>query len=284
MIIARGPQHLGQELDTLRFRGGTRRCVSLVTTRGDFHDGHGSVMNAARTVSDVVVVAIAPNPDRKTDNVVTATEFQDIGFVERHGVDVLYIPTEAELYPSGSDAVTNVYAPHLMQDSSACTPISALHIDAQRLTLNLKMINACQPEIIVWGEKNFAEYFAVRKLVEDLDIRSQVQCIPTVRHANGLALSSFDNLLSNEDQDKAPVLYETLNNSAHAIRTGARHYTKIEKTARLALRGAGCDIESFRILDEDTLHPASADTQSFRIIGHVSLGGIPIIDSIGLTL
>ena len=287
MIIARSPQSLAAELDPLRYRGGARRCVSLVTTRGNFHEGHGTVMNAARTVSDVVVVAIAPTSERPVDNVVTATEFQDIGFVERHKADVLYIPSEDELFPTGSEDAMGVTLPDTIYPP-CCGQLQDEHglaaIDGRRLTVNLKMINTTQPDIIVWGEKNFVEYHTVRKLVMDLDIRAQVQCIPTVRHANGVALSSHDNILSAEDRDRAPILFETLNNAAHAIRTGARHYEKIEKTARLALRGAGFDIESFRILDEDSLAPASENTESYRIIGHVALSGIPIVDSIGLTL
>ena len=99
MIIARTASNLAQELDPLRIRGGTHRTVSLVTTRGGFHDGHGAVMNAARTISDVIVVAVAPEPNRKNGNVVTASEFQDISFLEQHEVDFLYAPNEEEMFP-----------------------------------------------------------------------------------------------------------------------------------------------------------------------------------------
>ena len=84
MIIARTASKLAQELDPIRYRGGARRCVSLVTTRGNFHDGHGAVMNAAKTVSDIVIVAVVPSPNQDNGNVVTASEFSDIGFLEHH--------------------------------------------------------------------------------------------------------------------------------------------------------------------------------------------------------
>ncbi len=275
MIIARTASKLAQELDPIRHRGGARRCVSLVTTRGNFHDGHGAVMNAARTVSDIVIVAVVPRPDQNNGNVVTASEFSDIGFLEHHAVDVLYAPAEDALFPRGFDHMFYLRPPY------ACGDIDA---GPHPLTQHLKIINAVQPEIMVWGEKNFIEYFRVRQLISDLDIRTQVQCVPTVRHADGVAVTSAVENMEPELRSQAPILYETLQNVAHAIRTGARNFGKIEKTARLALRGAEFEIDHFSILDESNLAPATDTTTTYRIVGSVKLGGIPVIDSLGLTL
>jgi pantoate--beta-alanine ligase len=276
MLIAHSPNKLINELDTLRFRGGSRRCVSLVTTRGNLHEGHRSVINAARTVSDIVVVAITPPPatQRIRSNVVSAPEFHDIGFVEQSDVDVAYLPSEEDLFPDREALIAFNFANdcELFDDPDYF------------LNVQLKLINCVQPDIMVWGEKNYIEYFWVRQLVNDLHIRTQMQCIPTVRHANGLALSSDHQLLSVEEKDQAPILFETLNNIAHAIRDGAKSYAKLEKTARVALRGAGFNITSCKILDDTTLQPAHEETTAFRIIGNVTLNGVPVTDNIGLTL
>ncbi len=275
MIIARTATKLIAELDTLRFRGGAQRCVSLVTTRGNFHDGHRAVINAAKTVSDIVVVAIAPEPNQGNSNVVTASEFQDIAFLEQHEVQVLYAPAEDELFQGGFDFMFHVQQPH---------PCGPLDVGNYRLTQHLKLINTVQPNIMVWGEKNYIEFHNVRQLINDLDIRTQVQCVPTLRHADGVAVSSVIQSLSIAEREKVTILHATLNNVAHAIRTGARNFEKIEKTGRLALRGADLQIEYFRILDEDNLAPANHKTTSYRIVGRVKLGTRSVTDSLGLTL
>ncbi len=275
MIIARSAANLAHELDAIRFRGGTRRCVSLMSTGGNFHDGHGAVMNAAKTVSDIVVVAIVPEPNQNNSNVVTASEFQDIAFLEKHHVDVLYVPGEDEMFPGGFELMYQVQQPH---------PCAEFDAGSYRLTQHLKLINAVQPDIMVWGEKNFLEFHSVRQLISDLNIRTQVQCVPTVRHADGVAVSSTIAAMNQTERDKAPILWETLRNVAHAIRTGARGFEKLEKTARLALRGAGCHVQYFSILDEESLAPASHKTKTYRIVGSVKLGDRLVNDSLGLTL
>ncbi|MEM9621078.1 MAG: pantoate--beta-alanine ligase [Pseudomonadota bacterium] len=275
MLIAHSAQKLSQELDSLRLRAGQRRCVSMVTTKGGFHDGHGAVMNAAKTLSDVVVVVIAPGALERHDTVISAPEFQDIGYVEQHEVDLLFLPGEEELFPLGYDHTSMVHLP------AADNPLNA---DPYRLTLHLKLINLVQPDIVLWGEKNFVEYHQVRRMVTDLDIRTQVQCVPTIRHADGTVVSSEFEHLDADTQAVVPILYETLQNTAHAIRTGARNYNKIENTARLALREAGFEIQRFCILDEAHLQPADAQTATFRILGEVSLGDLHLSDSIGCTL
>ncbi len=277
MLIAHSPQKLINELDAMRFRG-ARRCVSLVSTRGNLHDGHGSVIHAARTVSDIVIVAITPpetTPRRSQGNVVSAPEFHDISFVEQHDVDVVYIPDETYLFPHGHACRVKLDYPHLCEFVDNPT---------HNLSVHLKLINTVQPDIMVWGEKNYLEFHWLRELVRDLNIRTQMQCIPTVRHANGLAVSSDTSLLSHDEQAQAPILYETLNNIVHAIRTGARNFANLEKTARIALKGAGFDSILCKVLDDRTLQDACHDTHQFRIVGNVTLNGVPITDNLGLSL
>jgi pantoate--beta-alanine ligase len=232
-------------------------------------------MNAAKTVSDIVVVAIAPDADQNNSNVVSASEFQDIAFLERHHVDLLYVPGDGEMFPKGFEFMFRVVQPH---------PCEEFDTGSYRITQHLKLINAVQPDIMVWGEKNFLEFHSVRQLVNDLNIRTQMQCVPTVRHADGVAVSSALDDMTTAEREKAPILWETLKNVAHAIRTGARGFEKLEKTARLALRGAGLKVHYFQILDEESLAPASDKTTTYRIVGSVKLGESSVTDNLGLTL
>ena len=115
-------------------------------------------------------------------------------------------------------------------------------------------------------------------------MRTQMQCIPTVRHASGLAVSADTQLLSLDEQAQAPILFETLTNIVHAIRTGARNYAKLENTARVALKGAGFDTILCKVLDETTLQAATQDTHQFRIVGSMTLNGVRVADNLGLAL
>ncbi len=188
---------------------------------------------------------------------------------------MVYAPDEDAMFHRGYDFMFNVRQPH---------PCTELDIGSFRLTQHLKIINTVQPNIMVWGEKNYIEFHSVRQLINDLDIRTQVQCVPTVRHADGVAISSAVESMDHMEREKLSILYATLKNVVHAIRTGARNFEKLEKTARVALRSAGLKIVYFRILDEENLAPASNKTTTYRIVGSVKLGNRSVTDSLGLTL
>ena len=281
MFITNSIAMLHNELDAIRFSGGRRRCVSLVTLRGGLHDGHGAVINAARTVSDVLVVALLPEAPVASsvivddeNNVVSATEFHDIGFVEQHDAQIFFKPTEELLFPIDREPLLAVTSP------DTDTPFAC---EAHALLTHLKILNIVQPEIMVWGEKKFIEHFQVRRLIRELDIRTQLQCIPTVRHANGVPVGDEDNAPESADDETLPVLYETIKNAAHAIRSGARSFDKLARTARRSLKRAGFEVNYFHVLDEDTLQPAS-DATTYRIAAQVTLDGRAYADSLGLTL
>ena len=274
MIIARKATKLGQELASRR-AGGRPPSVGMVTSRGRLHEGHGAVINAARTVSDLIVVALIPNPNDTGDNIVSADQFSDIGFLEQHEVDVLFAPNYTDLFPSAPEQMFGVASPH---------SAGPLDVPAADLTMHLKLINAVNPDIVVWGERRFLEYFQVTQMIEDLGLPTQMQCVPTQRHADGAAVSAAVDALNPIDRDRAPVLYNTLRDVVHAIRAGARSFDKLENTARLVLRGAGMVVEYFAVLNADNLAPPTDNSTSFRVIGRVKLGSVSITDSLGLTL
>ncbi|NKC00153.1 MAG: hypothetical protein GKR90_16920 [Pseudomonadales bacterium] len=275
MLIAHTPTTLHPQLDQLRYQQGKRRTIALVTTRGELHDGHGAVINAAATVSDHVVVAKMPMTVDQDENVVSATEFQDISFSDRHQADVVYAPTATDLFPQGTD---------LAEEFPFQVPLSELEHDAVALLTHLKIINAVQPDIMVWGERNFVEYAQVKALIKVLDIRTQLHCVPTVRHSNGTAVATSVEDMDTETAATAQVIYQTLENVTHVIRSGGRNFENIRRTARTALKGAGFAIAYFEILDEQTLANADEQTESFRLICQVTLGDITIADGMGLTL
>ena len=275
MLIAHSPDKLRPELDKLRYQHGKRTVISLVTTRGDLHDGHGAVINAAATISDHVVVANMPNHLREDGKVVSMSEFQDFSFSDKHQAEVVYAPPEDYLFPNGHQNTTLLSIPG---------PLTELEYDPVALTTHMKIINAVQPDIMVWGERNFIEYAQIRHLLNEFDVQTQLHCIPTVRHANGVAVSGNDELIRGDAAKALPMVYETLKRTVQALRTGARDFTSVENSARHALMGAGFDINYFSILDEKNLHPAQEETTAFRVVSRTTISDIPIIDCVGLNL
>ena len=275
MHIAHSPAKLKPQLEHLRRNKGRQAVISLVTTRGDLHDGHGAVINAAATISDHVVVARFPVAKPSAGNVISAREFQDISFSDQHQADIVYAPSIEYLYPDGVAQASLV---------SLSEPLTQLEYDPVALTTHLKIINAVQPDVMVWGERNYIEYMQVRRLIEELDLQTQLHCIPTVRHSNGVAVSGHDDAFMDSHPDAAQAIYETLKDAAHAIRSGASNYNSVERTAKVALKGAGYDIVYFCILDDITLNAANESTNSFRLVCRLEIQEFTVVDCLSLTL
>lgn len=289
MLIATTAANLTADLDVKRRQGGARQCVSLVVTSGNLHAGHHALIAAARSLSDIVVVAITPNPRRAEGNVVSAGQFQDIAFVDQADVDFLYTPSDqdvAYLQMSGAQtsAAGKTPGPFSLRIPDGYPVCGSKKSMALALTIYLKFMHTVQPDVIVCGERNYVEYRLLRQLVSDFGVRAQVQCIPTVRERDGLALCTNNGKLTPSQRTQAPVLYQTLTNVAHAIRTGARNFDKLEKTAHIALKGADFHVDSFRIYDDITLCTPRPDSHAFRIIGNTRLGAHYLHDNLGLSL
>ncbi len=275
MLIARTQDHLLAELDVLRKNGHHAPRLSLVILKSPCHDGHGAVINAARTLSDQLLVVLIEDHINTVSNVVTASEFHDIGFIEHHKADMLYVPNETQLYPQGFNASCQTHLP---------TQVDPEGKYSYYLTTQLKLLNLVQPDVYVCGEKHCELTYFTRKMMHDLGLRSALQSVPIVRHADGAVVSATYAHLSEHQQQQVGLLFATLKDTAHAIKNGARNYPKVEKTARLALREAGFTINRYSILDENTFDHADSDTTKFRIVAETELDGIKLADNFGLAL
>ena len=186
---------------------------------------------------------------------------------ERCGADIIYLPRDAEL-----DGLTYNVSSREENMPSAI------------LTAHLALLHAVQPEIMVWGEANYSEYHQIKTLIRDLGIRTQLHCVPTLRSANGIPVSA-----ATPDTDDAvtaalPLVHQTLENAAHAIKRGARQFSKVASTAKIALKSAGFEVDAFDILDQTTMALASAETTTYRITTSVKIQGYSHHDSLGLSL
>ena len=190
---------------------------------------------------------------------------------------MLFAPSEAELYPHGSEHLTKLALPFI-KNPHFTRREQTYHCDAA--TVWLKLINIVQPDVIYHGEKHIQQLLLFEQMVRDLHIPTRVASLPIVRHDDGLAYSVRNQFLSREERQQAPILRQTLRDVGHALTNGARNYEKLEQTARVALRGGGFQTEYVAICDARGLGTPTAEDEEFRIIGMATLGHARLTDNL----
>lgn len=194
--------------------------VGLVTTMGALHAGHMALVAAARAAHDRVVTTIFVNPtqfgDPKDLETYPRTEEADLALFREAGVDAVLIPDVAEIYPEGDETIVET------------TRLAGVMHGAVRpghfrgvATVVTKLFNIVGPDAAYFGQKDYQQLAVIRRMVRDLHMPLQIVGVPTVREADGLAMSSRNVRLSPEDRAAAPVLYRALRAAAEAAQAGA---------------------------------------------------------------
>ena len=281
MQLVSGIQGLKDAL-TWRRSGST---VGLVITKGNLHQGHAALIGASLANHDLTVVASYAGPnlfyDQQSYQTYPQSTAGDRDFLEQLGVDLLFTPSEGELYPRGFSDLVKVQLPrlgpvgHHTQEYAYSTEL---------VTLALKLCNVVQPQHLIYGEKHYQQLFYTELLLRDLNLPTSLHRVPVVRESDGLAVSTKNQSLSAAERQQAPVLKQTLADMANAIAAGARNFAKIEQTARVALRGAGFKTDYLWVCDAETLQSPDADTRHYRILGAARLGSVRLIDNLPLNL
>jgi len=254
--------------------------IALVPTMGNLHDGHMALVKEARDQADVVVVSVFVNPMQfeRSDDLerYPRTLQQDCELLNRHGVDLVFAPSPAEIYPQGLHGQTFVDVPGL----------STLLEGASRpghfrgvSTIVSKLFNLVQPEIACFGEKDYQQLALIRKMVADMGYDMEIVGVPTVRAKDGLALSSRNGYLSTEERKIAPNLSKVMNSMAERLAKGERHIEEIITDAEAALSEKGLQADGLAIVDADTLMPLTADSTRAVILMAAWLGKARLIDN-----
>ncbi|HYP23742.1 MAG TPA: pantoate--beta-alanine ligase [Actinomycetota bacterium] len=194
--------------------------VAFVPTMGALHDGHLSLVRKAGEAADLVVVSIFVNPLQfgpgEDFESYPRDETRDVGLVEQEGVNLVFLPAVDQMYPEG--AVTTV---HL--DGPLATTLEGEvrpgHFDGVA-TVVAKLFNAIDPDVAVFGQKDAQQVAVIRRMVRDLSYRTEIVVAPTVRDADGLALSSRNVYLSDDDREAATALHRALLAGEEAWRGG----------------------------------------------------------------
>ncbi|MGR3541148.1 MAG: pantoate--beta-alanine ligase [Hasllibacter sp.] len=196
------------------------RRVGLVTTMGALHDGHMALIRAAREASDRVVATIFVNPTQFGEaadlDAYPRREAEDLAMLAAEGVDAAWLPTADQMYPGGPDTYVDV--PSLSGILMGETRPGHFRGVA---TVVAKLLNGAQPDAAWFGEKDFQQLALIRKMTRDLLLPVAIHGVPTVREADGLALSSRNARLTPEDREAAPVLHRALLAGRAAIEAGA---------------------------------------------------------------
>lgn len=284
MIIIETLPMLRQQIRRWRQEG---KRIALVPTMGNLHDGHMTLVDEARARADVVVVSIFVNPmqfDRPDDLArYPRTLQEDSEKLTRRGVDLVFAPAPAVVYPQGLEQQTYVDVPGI---SSILEGTSRPGHFRGVSTIVSKLFNLVQPDLACFGEKDYQQLALIRKMVADMGYDIDIVGVPTVRAKDGLALSSRNGYLTAEERKIAPQLSKIMNALAQQLANGERHVeTLLEQTAE-QLRAAGFTPDELFIRDADSLQPLTVDSQRAVVLMAAWLGKARLIDNqqVDLTL
>jgi pantoate--beta-alanine ligase len=240
--------------------------VGLAPTMGAFHEGHLALFRAAREECDVVVVSLFVNPTqfgaREDLSRYPRDEERDADLAEAAGVDILFAPSAEEMYPEG-------YATWIEVEGIGAEGRARPNHFRGVATVCLKLFNIVRPQVAYFGQKDAQQAAVLRRMIRDLDVELELRVLPTVRDSDGLALSSRNAYLSEEERHEALVLPRALEagRSAHAL--GSDPVT----AARGAFNGLEPDYVEVLDLGDVTVLAAAARVGSTRLIDNVVLEG-----------
>lgn len=257
--------------------------IGLVPTMGNLHEGHISLVRKAREAADIVVTSIFVNPMQfgATEDLDTypRTLIEDQERLEAAGSTLVFAPSNEEIYPEGLARQTRVVVPEVSEGH--CGASRPGHFEGVATVVTM-LFNMVQPDIAVFGEKDFQQLAVIRKLARDLMIPVEVIGAPTIREDDGLAKSSRNGYLTEQERAVAPVIYSTLQKTAEQIRKGRTDFQALETEANKALAEAGLRPDYFNIANSLTLKPASADDTELTVLVAAFLGTTRLIDNLSV--
>jgi len=259
--------------------------VALVPTMGNLHAGHLSLIRAAAEQADRIIATIFVNPLQFAAGEDFAayprTLERDSDMLRDAGCDLLFAPTEAEVYPRGRERQTFIEVPGLSEQ--LCGASRPGHFRGVA-TVVAKLFNMTQPEVAIFGEKDFQQLLVIRRMVADLNLPVEVVGAPIVREPDGLAMSSRNSYLSAAERAIAPRLQASLIAAAAALRAGARP-AEVERKALRALAEAGFRPDYVSIRRRSDLTPpdpslTGAEDRALIILAAAGLGRARLIDNL----
>ncbi len=258
-------------------RAGAR--IGLVPTMGAFHEGHLSLMRRARTECEVVVVSLfvnAPQFNEAADlSAYPRDEARDIELATAVGVDHLFAPAAAEIYPQGFASSVSVEVP---VDRLEGSRRGSGHFDGVA-TIVTKLFNIVSPDVAYFGQKDAQQAHVIKRLTRDLDLPVQIEVCPIVREPDGLAMSSRNLHLSEAERTRATALHRALRAAGECVRSGVRDPSAVIARAREELDAGGVRTEYFELVSPQTLAPAAIIDGTVLALVAAQVGTTHLIDN-----
>ena len=276
MQIIRETQAMQQYVEALRRAG---RSIGLVPTMGALHEGHLSLIQRCRADNDVAVMTLFVNPmqfDRQDDLARYPRDLaRDADLAKAAGADAIFNPAAEEMYPRGY--ATYVTVEGLTDRWEGATRPGHFRGVA---TVCTKLFAVCRPHRAYFGQKDYQQSLVIRRLVADLNLGFEFVVLPTVREADGLALSSRNVLLGPEERRQAPVLSQALVAAQAAVRSGERDAEKLRGDIEARIRSVPlAAVDYVAVCDPDTLEPLTRISERAVALVAVRFGAIRLIDN-----
>ena len=256
--------------------------VALVPTMGALHEGHMALVRAARAYGGRTVVSLFVNPTQFAADedfaLYPRNPSDDLTKLAEAGVEAVFMPPTDAIYPSGFATTVRVEGV-----TAGLEGASRPHYFDGVATVVTKLLLQCQPDVALFGEKDYQQLVTVRRLVADLDIPCRIEAVPTVRAADGFALSSRNAYLSAEERRVAPKLFEVLTWMAAELGKGAMSADAIAR-GTAALKAAGfARIDYLAVCDAETLAPIERVSAPARVLAAAWLGETRLIDNVPIS-
>ena len=274
MEIFKTQKDLDLYLDSLRLEG---KKIALVPTMGGLHDGHLSLVDKAKSLSEIVVVSIFVNPTQFArgedfDDYPNTFEADKL-LLESKNVDALFLPSKEEIYPHGTASDYKVGA----IGNILCGAFRPTHFDGVAQVVK-RFFEIVKPDLAVFGEKDFQQLLIIKTLVNNLSLNLKIESIPTQREDDGLAMSTRNQYLSDLDRESAPHFYSVLCDARDSILRG-NSFPEAKKDAIKTL-GKNFEVEYLEVLDANNLTQIETKTTEVIIISAIRFGGTRLIDNL----
>ncbi len=270
------------DISSLRLRLKSEHYVVFVPTMGNLHEGHLSLLQIAKQKSGCLVASIFVNRlqfGRTSDfDRYPRTPIDDFKLLENYGVDVVFSPTEKDIYP--------------VQQEFLIEPPPLANILEGKFrpgffcgvaTLVLKLFNLVQPQLAIFGKKDYQQLCILRAMVQQLNLSIEIDAGETIRTSDGLALSSRNRYLNSEERTEAARLFQVLSKIKQEIEAGNRNFKKLQDIAKETLVNYGWKVDYIALRQSDTLAPVQISDRGLIVLGAAKLGSTRLIDNLEIS-
>jgi pantoate--beta-alanine ligase len=261
-----------------------RQSIAFVPTMGNLHLGHASLMAAAHLHGRRVISSIFVNPlqfgPSEDFSAYPRTPDDDGNLLREYGVDALFQPTVEEMYPQGSAGSTVIDVPGLTD--VLCGAFRPGHFQGVA-TVVVKLLCLVQPDVAIFGEKDYQQLTVIRRVVQDLNLPVTIVGAPTVRAEDGLALSSRNRYLSAQERAMAPSIYRALDQARRRLEAGETAYASIEAEGLASIGAAGITPDYFEIRTAARLERPTELDVHLVVLAAGRLGKARLIDNLQCT-